>query len=151
MRQIIKTLYLFSELPTEEAKERARDWLREGIAQDFDAECTVYEFATTLHALGFDVGCFDMSHGEFDFRKPVDILRAFVRYETHGGYIWAAVLADGGLLCEECALENYGQVYRATRDGDGDQWRVVGITHSGESEETEYCSHCHELRWSIGP
>jgi hypothetical protein len=96
-----------------------------------------------------------MSHGPLDHRKPLDQLRAFVRYETHGGYVWAAVMADGELMCETCALENYGQVYRQTLHPscghDSKQWRVMGITHSGYAEagDIAQCAHCNKLLWSI--
>lgn len=80
----------------------------------------------------------------------LELLRAFVRYKTHGGYRWAAVLSDGTLLCEPCAKENYRQIYRATKAGDArtyDQWECIGLTNSGESEETEFCVHCNKLLW----
>ena len=42
-------------------------------------------------------------------------LKAFVRYQTHAGYAWAAVLGDGELICERCAKANYRQMLEATR------------------------------------
>lgn len=44
----------------------------------------------------------------------VQALRALVRYQTHGGYRWAAVMSDGELLCVPCTRENYRQIFRAT-------------------------------------
>jgi hypothetical protein len=29
-------------------------------------------------------------------------LRALARYETHGGYVWGALMSDGELLCVPC-------------------------------------------------
>lgn len=76
-------------------------------------------------------------------------LRNFVRYKTHGGYRWAAVMRDGALMCEHCVKDNYRQVYTATRDADGSNsdWQVIGLTDSGESEETEFCAQCNKLLW----
>lgn len=73
-------------------------------------------------------------------------LRALARYETHGGYTWAAVMSDGDLLCVPCVRGNYREIFRATsnpRDHSG--WRVEGITHSGEMEDSEYCTQCGEF------
>ena len=75
-------------------------------------------------------------------------LRVFARYQTHAGYTWAAVCADGELLCERCVLANYREVYRATKDHHGDtQWQVIGLTYSGESETEERCSNCNKVLW----
>lgn len=82
---------------------------------------------------------------------PLEQLRAFARYKTHGGYTWAAVAADGELLCEKCVRENYRRVYAATRDSDADDrdWQVIGLTHSGEVELTDAasCAHCNKVLW----
>ena len=49
------TLYTYSELPTDKAKERARDWWREASAGDnFFAEHITDEMHEALKALGFD-------------------------------------------------------------------------------------------------
>jgi hypothetical protein len=81
--------------------------------------------------------------------KALDQLRALARYQTHGGYRWAAVMIDGELICEKCAAlpNNYRLMYRATKTRDGSGWECVGITHSGESEEPEYCAHCYRVIW----
>lgn len=79
--------------------------------------------------------------------KALDQLRALARYKTHAGYAWAAIMDDGGLLCTPCTRENYRQVYRDTRDRACSDWQCVGITHSGESEKTEYCAHCNRVIW----
>lgn len=72
----------------------------------------------------------------------LEALRAHARYQNHGGYVWAAVLADGECLCAKCTRANYRQVYRSTRDRARDGWQVVGLTHSGEWDEPETCAHC---------
>lgn len=85
--------------------------------------------------------------------KALDQLRVLARYQTHGGYRWAAVMADGGLVCEKCAAtpENYRLMYRATKTRDGSDWECVGITHSGESETTEICANCDRTIWEHDP
>lgn len=51
---IVKTVYTYAEM-SDEAKEAARDWFKDGAAQDFDYEC-IYEDATTVaKILGIDL------------------------------------------------------------------------------------------------
>lgn len=51
-----RTLYQFAEL-SEHAKEKARDWYRQGIGEDsFWSECVVEDFQTIAKFLGFDIG-----------------------------------------------------------------------------------------------
>jgi|HubBroStandDraft_1064217.scaffolds.fasta_scaffold1431714_2 hypothetical protein len=47
-----------------------------------------------------------------DSISPVNALRALVRYQTHGGYVWAAVMSDGALMCAIGELSD-GQPTRA--------------------------------------
>ena len=85
--------------------------------------------------------------------QVLDLLRAFARYQTHAGYSWGAVMADGALMCERCVRENYRQVYSETKRGDSDatntDWQCVGLTNSGEAEETEQCVHCGRTLWEV--
>ncbi len=75
-------------------------------------------------------------------------LRTLARYETHGGYTWAAVMSDGGLLCVPCVRANYRQIFRATSDPrDHSGWRVEGMIHSGDSEQSETCADCGRVIW----
>ena len=74
-------------------------------------------------------------------------LRALARYQTHGGYVWAAVTDDGECLCVPCVRENYRQIYRATRDDSHDGWGVAGICNSGETDESAHCAHCGREIW----
>ena len=76
-------------------------------------------------------------------------LRALARYETHGGYQWAAVMSDGDLLCPTCIRENYREVFRATRDQDRSGWAVDGLAGSDSAEHTEYCVNCDRPVWEI--
>lgn len=87
--------------------------------------------------------------------NALDQLRAFVRYKTHGGYRWAAVLADGELVCEVCAKANYRQIFRATKAGGkpphNDDWQVIGLANSGEADidgHDEICVQCGKILWA---
>ena len=85
--------------------------------------------------------------------NAIESLRALARYKMHGGYTWAAVMADGALLCTRCVRENYRAVYDETKRTDGaanTEWRCVGVTNSGDSEETEQCAHCGRVLWEAG-
>lgn len=77
--------------------------------------------------------------------NAIQQLRALARYQTHGGYVWAAVMDDGELLCVPCVRENYRQIFQATRDRARDGWQCVGVANSGESE---HCAHCNKEIWA---
>lgn len=83
--------------------------------------------------------------------KTLDQLRALARYKTHGGYVWAAVMADGELLCVPCVRENYRLVFASTKTPGATrtdkQWECIGLANSDESEESETCAHCHKVIW----
>ena len=78
-------------------------------------------------------------------------LRALARYKTHAGYVWAAVMADGELVCTPCVRENYKLILGTTKGGYHDShdeaWECIGIASSGESESTECCAHCNKTIW----
>lgn len=78
----------------------------------------------------------------------IDHLHALCRYQTHGGYVWAAVMSDGELMCTPCVLDNYRQIFRATRDNAHDGWAFSGLANSGESDATETCCQCNREIWS---
>ena len=89
-----------------------------------------------------------------DTQSMLGLLRAFCRYQTHGGYTWGAALDDGALLCERCARENYRQVFACTRDKLRTGWQLVGLTHSGEQDDPdirEHCAHCGKHLWGGEP
>jgi hypothetical protein len=75
-------------------------------------------------------------------------VRALARYQTHGGYAWAAVMGDGELLCTPCVRDNYRQIVRDTKGKHGSGWRCIGLANSGESETTESCCHCERELWA---
>lgn len=80
--------------------------------------------------------------------KALDAFRAFARYQTHGGYVWAAFFEDGELICERCARENYREIYKATRDYlDRSGWGIAGLTNSGECETFGACVQCNRTLW----
>ena len=81
--------------------------------------------------------------------QALELLRAFARYKTHAGYSWAAVMADGELMCERCVRENYRQCYRETRDESQSDWACIGLTNSGETEEPASCVHCNRTLWEV--
>lgn len=56
------------------------------------------------------------------------------------GYALAAVTTDGGTLCERCVADPSNPVHIDPSDNDG--WGVVGWTHSGETDDPDYCDHC---------
>lgn len=74
-------------------------------------------------------------------------LRSLVRYQTHGGYMWAAVMSDGAVLCVPCIRDNYRQIFRATRDRLRDGWALEGYVYSGESDDECHCDNCGKLTW----
>lgn len=85
--------------------------------------------------------------------NALESLRNLARYKMHGGYIWAAVMRDGALTCQRCAAtpDNYRLMYRATKTRDGSDWECIGVTHNGETEESESCAHCGRVMWECGP
>lgn len=52
MRTVSIQLYKFTELPTERAKERARDWFRRG--DEFDGESVIADFLEVARLLGYE-------------------------------------------------------------------------------------------------
>ena len=88
-------------------------------------------------------------------------LRALRRGKVHGGYRWAAVMADGECLCESCVKTEYRLVFKNTwlrrrrareagplfRYWPDTQWECIGVMHSGEHEgpDPENCAHCYKV------
>src|SRR5262249_30102030 len=80
--------------------------------------------------------------------QALEALRALARYQTHGGYTWAAVMSDGELMCTKCVRENYREIYAATKAADRrNDWECIGITNDGECEEAAQCAQCHKTIW----
>lgn len=57
-----------------------------------------------------------------------------------GGYRTLAVLDDGEVLCSRCTTDPTNPVHPDKGENDG--WGVIGFTHTGNSDEPEYCAHC---------
>lgn len=71
-------------------------------------------------------------------------------YAWPGGYPVYTVLADGALLCRECARRNYRRIADDTRNQD-DGWRALGAMILYETEQPEYCGDCNnELESAYG-
>jgi hypothetical protein len=79
--------------------------------------------------------------------QQLDVLRAFARHETYGGYVWAAVTRDGELLCEGCVLANYRRHFRATQNDERNNLNIAGLDNSGEHDELEHCARCNKALW----
>lgn len=86
MRIIETTVYQFDELPTERAKERARDWYRQftaGNFADFSAD-SVLEDASRIAALfGLNINT-----------RPVRLMNGSTRYDPN--VFWAVASRDSG-------------------------------------------------------
>jgi hypothetical protein len=89
-----RTLYTFDEL-SDQAKEKARDWYRQGIGEGYDWWEDVYENAATigLKIAGFDLGRAREIDGEFtdSAQTVVDNIKAnhgehCETYKTAAGY-----------------------------------------------------------------
>lgn len=86
----------------------------------------------------------------FQSFKAIDALRALCRYQTHGGYVWAAITKDGECLCAKCARDNYRAVFQATTHRIRDErWEVIGLTNSGETDADEICANCILPIWRV--
>ena len=81
----------------------------------------------------------------------LESVRAIARYKYHGGYTWAAIAADGQLICTPCIRENYRLVYRATKTRDRSDWECIGVAGSDSAETTEQCAHCGRVIWTVEP
>ena len=82
-------------------------------------------------------------------KDNLESLRALCRYETHGGYVWAAIMYDGELMCVPCLRRNYRRIFRDTRTRQSSDWALIGYANSGEAEATEWCANCNSVIWEI--
>ncbi len=69
-----------------------------------------------------------------------------------GAYPVYTVLRDGGLLCAQCARDNYRHISEHTRHPEwSDDWAVVGAEVYWEGPEID-CTQCgHPLDSAYGP
>lgn len=89
MRQKCKTVYLFKELPDEQAKEKARDWWRQQVFDDNVDYDFVYEDAATAgEIIGIDIRT-----------RPVKLMNGSTRYEPC--IWWSGFSSQGDGACFE--------------------------------------------------
>ncbi len=63
-------------------------------------------------------------------------------YAWPGGYPIYTVMADGALLCPDCARHNFRQIVEATRDNKWrNDWSALGAEIYWEGP-TQHCAHC---------
>lgn len=60
-----------------------------------------------------------------------------------GGYPVYTVMADGELLCPDCAKANFTQIARDTYSRWGSSWRAAGAGVKWEGP-AENCCHCNK-------
>jgi hypothetical protein len=108
MREVKVKLYQFNELQLKQAKERAREWMREGNSEDFDPEFEQFETAAKLLGIDLDSRAIQTHGGK-------------TRYEPHILYSGFSSPGDGASFvgtyefnpgCSEAIREEFG--------GDGD-------------------------------
>jgi hypothetical protein len=81
-------------------------------------------------------------------QHSLKVLRDLALYRYHGGYVWAAIMDDGELMCVACVRANYRQIFKSTRENIGDGWTLIDAMNSGDSEETVVtCAHCNKVIW----
>ena len=78
--------------------------------------------------------------------KTIQQVKEAIRqpYAWPGGYPIYTVLADGELLCCECARAEFRQIVRATYTNDRGGWAAAGADVLWESESPELCAHCNK-------
>ena len=58
-----------------------------------------------------------------------------------GGYPVYTVMADGELMCPDCAKENFRQIVAETYSRSNSGWRAAGAGVKWEGDD-EQCCHC---------
>lgn len=77
--------------------------------------------------------------------KSVADLKANLRegeYCWPGGYELFFVTSDGGVLCFDCAKNEFRNILWSIVNGAGDGWRVVAVGSTNMCEDTEACDQC---------
>ena len=59
-----------------------------------------------------------------------------------GGYTKRLIMADGEILCAECAKSNYRLISNSTRHAMRDGWQAEGVDILWEDPDN-YCAHCN--------
>jgi len=76
--------------------------------------------------------------------KAIEQVKNAIRepYVWPGGYATYTMLADGALLCPQCARENFRLIVSATKGGLCNGWAATGAVILWEGAEG--CAHCGE-------
>jgi hypothetical protein len=64
------------------------------------------------------------------------------KFAWPGGYALMFGTSDGGILCADCARDEYRQIAYARRHGLDDGWRVIAIGAGCDTDEPTPCDHC---------
>ena len=62
-------------------------------------------------------------------------------YAWPGGYPVYTIMADGELLCPDCARHFFRQIVRSTKDKARDGWQAIGAEVYWEGP-AQQCAHC---------
>jgi len=63
-------------------------------------------------------------------------------YAWPGGYPVYVVMADGELLCRDCARKNYKEIVRHVNDNMNTDWEAAGAEILWEDFDNNNCCHC---------
>ena len=63
-------------------------------------------------------------------------------YAWPGGYPVVVVMADGELMCPDCAKSNFRQIVSATKARYNDGWKAAGASVNWEGAD-EHCCNCN--------
>ena len=79
-------------------------------------------------------------------REQVEVLKDVVRrpYAWPGGYEKVLIMDDGGVLCGECAKNEYKIILHSTRGEYRDGWQVSGVMLADDYDGELYCDHCYK-------
>jgi len=60
-----------------------------------------------------------------------------------GGYPAYIIMADGELICSDCARKEYKRIAKSTIKNDHDGWKAVGAEILWENDSV--CCHCNKV------
>jgi hypothetical protein len=67
------------------------------------------------------------------------------KYAWPGGYEFALLMNDGGILCTDCARHEFRQIVYSHLHQLRDGWRIDAVTTDQDFDEWEHCAHCSEV------
>ena len=79
-------------------------------------------------------------------------IKQYIRqpYAWPGGYEIVFITEDGGILCHECARNNWREICDSVTHDNNDGWKVVDIAVENntivldDEESPVYCDHCNK-------